>query len=118
MIGREITVTRNCLNGSWPRRQTHNGLSERTVFRTDNPCDGSSCSTHHLGPSATLRQISIAGPVITKYDLLLQLREAFQLDVEIMPDETFVVTHPAIAKIHRGNRNHGPGLERDDCGTG
>jgi dTDP-4-dehydrorhamnose reductase len=31
----------------------------------------------------------IAGPVITKYDLLLQLREAFKLEVEIMPDETF-----------------------------
>jgi dTDP-4-dehydrorhamnose reductase len=31
----------------------------------------------------------IAGPVISKYDLLVQLREAFHLDVEIEPDETF-----------------------------
>jgi dTDP-4-dehydrorhamnose reductase len=31
----------------------------------------------------------IAGPVITKYDLLCQLRDAFALDVEIVPDETF-----------------------------
>jgi len=31
----------------------------------------------------------VAGPVISKYDLLVQLREAFQLDVEIEPDEAF-----------------------------
>jgi dTDP-4-dehydrorhamnose reductase len=31
----------------------------------------------------------IAGPVITKYDLLCQLRDAFGLEVEIVPDETF-----------------------------
>jgi len=31
----------------------------------------------------------IAGPVITKYDLLCQLRDAFALQVEIVPDETF-----------------------------
>jgi dTDP-4-dehydrorhamnose reductase len=31
----------------------------------------------------------IAGPVITKYDLLSHLRDAFALDVQIVPDETF-----------------------------
>jgi dTDP-4-dehydrorhamnose reductase len=31
----------------------------------------------------------IAGPVITKYDLLSQLRDTFALDVQIVPDETF-----------------------------
>jgi len=31
----------------------------------------------------------IAGPVISKYDLLCQLRDAFALDVEIVPDEAF-----------------------------
>jgi len=31
----------------------------------------------------------IAGPVITKYDLLTLARDAFALDVEIIPDETF-----------------------------
>jgi hypothetical protein len=31
----------------------------------------------------------IAGPIITKYDLLLQLREAFKLEVDISPDEKF-----------------------------
>jgi dTDP-4-dehydrorhamnose reductase len=31
----------------------------------------------------------IAGPVITKYDLLCQLRDAFALDRQIVPDETF-----------------------------
>jgi dTDP-4-dehydrorhamnose reductase len=31
----------------------------------------------------------IAGPVITKYDLLCQLRDAFSLDVKIVPDEKF-----------------------------
>jgi len=44
-----------------------------------------------------------------KIRLLLQLREAFQLDVEIMPDESSVVTAPAIAKIHRGNGITVPG---------
>jgi dTDP-4-dehydrorhamnose reductase len=31
----------------------------------------------------------VAGPVITKYDLLCQLRDAFGIDVQIVPDETF-----------------------------
>ena len=31
----------------------------------------------------------IAGPAITKYDLLMKLREAFNLDVAISPDEKF-----------------------------
>jgi dTDP-4-dehydrorhamnose reductase len=31
----------------------------------------------------------IAGPVITKYDLLCQLRDAFAIEVQIVPDETF-----------------------------
>ena len=31
----------------------------------------------------------IAGPTITKYDLLCQLREAFGLEVKVAPDETF-----------------------------
>ena len=31
----------------------------------------------------------IAGPIITKYDLLCQLREAFGLEVKVVPDETF-----------------------------
>jgi dTDP-4-dehydrorhamnose reductase len=31
----------------------------------------------------------IAGPVITKYDLLCELRDAYKLDVQIAPDDTF-----------------------------
>jgi dTDP-4-dehydrorhamnose reductase len=31
----------------------------------------------------------IAGPAITKHDLLCQIRDAFAVDVEIVPDETF-----------------------------
>jgi dTDP-4-dehydrorhamnose reductase len=31
----------------------------------------------------------IAGPIITKHDLLCQLRDAFGVDVKIVPDETF-----------------------------
>src|SRR5207244_5944421 len=31
----------------------------------------------------------LAGPVITKYDVLCQLRDAFGIDVQIIPDVTF-----------------------------
>jgi dTDP-4-dehydrorhamnose reductase len=41
---------------------------------------------HH--PSLSGRY-QVAGPVISKYDLLVQLRQAYALDVEIVPDDTF-----------------------------
>lgn len=34
-------------------------------------------------------RVQIAGPVISKYDLLVQVRDAFGMNVEIVPDETF-----------------------------